>query len=177
MSMETRAGILHGSRQPERQPRPAARALITREGERALSGELARLRQQLGVEFPQRLREALSFGEAQKNDDYLQAKEEEAVVASRLRQLETVLAAAEVVEAPQRTDGRVTVGSTVQVEDLASGRTSEHLLAGTHERLAPTDVSANSPIGQALLGREAEDEVSVDLPSGRSVDLRISSVR
>jgi transcription elongation factor GreA len=71
----------------------------------------------------------------------------------------------------------VTVGSTVQVEDLASGRTSEHLLAGTHERLAPTDVSANSPIGQALLGREAEDEVCVDLPSGRSVDLRISSVR
>jgi len=152
-------------------------ALITSEGERALRGELARLRHQLGVEFPQRLREALSFGEAQKNDDYLQAKEEEAVLASRLRQLETVLAAAEIIEAPRTTDGRVTLGSTVQLEDLASGRTSKHLLTGTHEWRAPTDISANSPIGRALLGGQAGDEVRVDLPSGRSVDLRIKSVR
>ncbi len=153
-----------------------ARALITREGERSLRDEVARLRQQLGMEFPERLREALSFGEAQKNDDYLQAKEEEAVVASRLRQLEAVLAAAEIVEAARTTDGRVTVGSTVQVEDLASGRTSEHLLTGTHEGLAPTDISANSPIGRALLGGKVGEEVSVDLPSGRSVDLRINGV-
>jgi transcription elongation factor GreA len=177
MSMAARAGILHGSRQPERQPGPVAPALITREGERALRDELARLRQQLGVEFPQRLREALSFGEAQKNDDYLQAKEEEAVVVSRLRQLETVLAAAEIVEGQWATDGRVTVGSTVQLEDLASGSTSEHLLTGTHEWVAPTDISANSPIGQAVLGGKVGEEASVDLPSGRSVDLRINSVR
>jgi transcription elongation factor GreA len=171
--MAARAGTVYGSRQPG----PAARALITREGERALRDEAARLRQQLAVEFPQRLRDALSFGEALENDDYLQAKEEEAVVAFRVRQLEAVLAAAEVVEAQQRTDGRVTVGSTVHVEDLASGRTSEHVLTGTHERLTPTDISASSPIGRALLGGEAGDEVRVDLPSGRSVDLRVASVR
>ena len=171
--MAARTGTVHGSRQPG----PAARALITREGERALREELVRLRQQLAVDFPERLREALSFGEAHKNDDYLQAKEEEAVVASRLRQLDAVLAAAEVVETVQTADGQVTVGSTVQLEDLASGRTSEHLLTGTHEGLTPTDISASSPIGRALLGGEAGDEVRVDLPSGRSVDLRVVSVR
>jgi transcription elongation GreA/GreB family factor len=85
--MAARTGTVYGSRQP----RPAARALITREGERALRDELARLRQQLAVEFPERLREALSFGEAHKNDDYPQAKQEEAVVASRLRHLDAVL--------------------------------------------------------------------------------------
>ena len=187
MAMTERAAIQHGPRwrerqpaplaaSPERRPGPAARALITPEGARALSEELARLRQELEIEFPERLREALSFGEAHENDDYLQVKEEEAVLASRVRQLESLLAGAEVVE-PQRTDGRVTIGSTVRIEDVASGRTSEHVLTGAHGWVAPTDISANSPIGQAILGREAGDEITVELQSDRSVALRIRNVR
>jgi transcription elongation factor GreA len=175
--MTERAGIPYGPRWRERRPGPAPRALITREGEQALRKELARLRQELAVEFPDRLRQALSFGEAHKNDDYLQIKEEEAVVASRIRQLETVLIAAQIVEQPQSADGRVTVGSTVQIEDVASGRTSEHVVTGAHGWLAPADISASSPIGQAILGREAGDEVAVRLPSGRSVVLRVKNVR
>jgi transcription elongation factor GreA len=154
-----------------------ARALITREGEHALREELARLRQELAVEFPDRLREALSFGETHSNDDYLQIKEEEAVVASRVRQLETLLATAQVVKQPKAADGRVTIGSTVQVQDVDSGGTREHVLTGAHEWLAPTDISANSPIGRAILGRKVGDEVIAALPSGRSVVLRIKNVR
>jgi transcription elongation factor GreA len=118
----------------------------------------------------------LSFGEAHENDDYLQVKEEQAVVASRVRQLETVLATAEIVE-PQADHGRVTVGSTIQIEDVSSGRTSKHVLTGAHGLIAPTDISASSPIGQAILGREAGDEVSVELPNGRSVVLKVRNVR
>jgi transcription elongation factor GreA len=176
MTMAARAGIRYAPRRPERRPGPAARALITVEGQQALSEELARLRQELEIEFPERLREALSFGEAHGNDDYLQIKEEEAVVASRVRQLEILLASTEVVERSE-SDGRVSVGSTIQIEDLASGRTSEHVLTGSHEWVAPTDISANSPIGQAILGREAGEDVTVQLPNGRSLVLKVRNVR
>jgi transcription elongation GreA/GreB family factor len=98
MAMTERAGIPYGPRWRERRPGQVPRALIIREGEQALLKELARLRRELAVEFPDRLRQALSFGEAHRNDDYLQIKEEEAVVASRIRRLETVLMAAQIVE-------------------------------------------------------------------------------
>jgi transcription elongation factor GreA len=177
MTMAARAGIRYAPRRPERRPGPAARALITPEGQQALFEELARLRQELEIEFPERLREAFSFGEARANDDYLQIKEEESVVASRVRQLETLLASTEIVEHSGISNGRVGVGSTVQIEDLASGRTSEHVLTGSHEWVAPADVSANSPIGQAILGREAGEQVTVALPNGRSVVVKVRKVR
>ena len=177
MAMTERAGIPYGPRWRERRPGPTDHPLITREGAQALREELARLRQELSVEFPDRLRQARSFGEAYRNDDYLQIKEEEAVVASRVRQLETVLATAEVVRQSGAADGRVAVGSTVQIEDVASGQISEHVLTGSREWLAPTDISANSPIGQALLGRAVGEEVSVELPSARTVQLKVRNVR
>jgi transcription elongation GreA/GreB family factor len=177
MAMTEREAIVDGPRWRERQPGPVPPAVITREGERALSEELARLRQELEVEFPDRLREALSFGEAHKNDDYLQIKEEEAVVASRARQLETLIHTARVVDQSRATDGRVSVGSTVELEDLASGRTSEHVLTGSYEQLATADISASSPIGQALLDRRAGEEVTVELPSTRTVNLKVRGVR
>jgi transcription elongation factor GreA len=177
MAMTERAGIPYGPRWRERRPELMGRALLTREGEQALRQELARLRHELQLEFPKRLREARPFGEAHGNDDYLQIKEEEAVIASRVGQLETLLATAQVVERPDATDGRVAVGSTVRVEDIASGASSEHVLTGAHEWLAPTDISASSPMGRALLGRKVGDEVTVELPDGRSVVLSITNVR
>jgi hypothetical protein len=79
--------------QPEEQrvhaARPAPRAILTRAGERAIRDDLEQLRQSLEGEFTDRLREARGFGSSRENDEYLQIKEEEAVVASRahLRQL------------------------------------------------------------------------------------------
>jgi transcription elongation GreA/GreB family factor len=175
--MTERAAIPYGPRFRERRPEPMGRPLLTREGRESLRRELARLRQELELEFPRRLREARAFGESHSNDDYLQIKEEEAVVASRLRQLEAVLASAKVVDDSPATDGRIRIGSTVELEDLASGRTSEHVLTGAHEQLATSDISASSPIGQALLGRMAGDEVTVELPSARTAELKVRDVR
>jgi transcription elongation GreA/GreB family factor len=71
----------------------------------------------------------------------------------------------------------VTIGSVVEVEDLASGKRREHLLTGGYEPQGPNDVSANSPVGQALLGRVIGDEVALKLPNGREQTLKISAVR
>lgn len=154
----------------------ATRALLTREGERALREELERLRHQLEVEFTERLREARESGAPQENDEYLQVKEEEAVVQSRLRQLEAFLRAAEIVEEGAASSDQVAIGSVVEVADLATGDVRRHRLSGGFEPFALGDVSVNSPVGQALLGRAVGERVAVELPDGRSAKLEVRSI-
>jgi transcription elongation factor GreA len=164
---------------PHARPEPTTRAIISRDGERALSAALSRLRHQLQVEFVERLREARSFGESSENDDYLQIKEEEGVLASRIERLESLLASATVFDgsAGAGASANVTIGSIVDVEDTASGEIRAHRLTGGYEPHQPNDISAISPIGRALLGRAPGDEVNVALPNGRQRALKINAVR
>lgn len=154
----------------------APRALLTREGERALNEELERLRHQLEVEFTERLREAREAGAPQDNDEYLQVKEEEAVVRSRLRQLEAFLRAAEVVEEGEASSDQVAIGSVVEVVDVASGDVRRHRISGGFEPFAVGDISVNSPVGQALLGRAVGERAAVELPDGRTVELEVRAI-
>jgi transcription elongation factor GreA len=154
---------------------PRTLAIITREGERALQARVQRLRHQLDVEFADRLNEARGFGEIGGNDDYLQTLEEQAVLASRLSRLQRLLDSATVVE-PARTE-TAAVGSAVEVEDLSSSVIREHRLVGDYESLDADAVSASSPIGRALIGHLAGDEVEVELPRGRTQQLRVLTVR
>jgi transcription elongation factor GreA len=154
---------------------PRAPAVLTRQGERALRATLRRLRHQLRVEFAARLSQARTFGEIAGNDDYLQTLEEEAVLRSRIARLEGLLDSATVLSDSPR-DGAVAIGTTVQVEDLASGAVQEHRLIGDYEELRADDVSASSPVGRALTTRSPGDEVEVELPNGRSRSLRILAV-
>jgi transcription elongation GreA/GreB family factor len=155
---------------------PVAQAMITREGERLIGAELSRLRRQLEVEFPERLRNARAFGDIGENDDYLQIKEEEAVVASRIERLQLLLDSATVADGKGQA-GAVAIGSLVEVEDVASGEVRVHRLTGGYERLGRDDVSASSPIGRALSGCVIGDEATVELPDGRQRTLRITGVR
>jgi transcription elongation factor GreA len=153
-------------------PTPARHTLLTEAGADALARELARLRHQLDVEFADRLSETRAFGELGNNDDYLQIKEEEAVVEARVRRLESVLDSAQIVDGAEQAEDLVGIGSLVEIEDLATGAIRELGLTGGFEPGAGT-ISANSPVGQALLGKRAGDELVVKLPTGRSVRLRI----
>jgi transcription elongation factor GreA len=102
------------------------------------------------VEFARRLREAREFGEIGKNDDYLQIKEEEAVVASRLHRLRTLLQTAIVRDEAAAPTGAVSLGSTVEITDLETGSRRTHRMAGGYEPLRVGDVSINSPVRARL---------------------------
>lgn len=159
-----------------RAPRPVPRVILTREGERMLRAELGRLRQRLEGEFTERLREAHGFGGSYENDEYLQIKEEEAVLASRIRQLEGLLDSAEIVDEAAGGRGIVAIGSQVEVRNRKSGAVRKHRITGGFEPAEEGDVSANSPVGQALLGRSPEEAVEVELPNGRTVVLEVLAV-
>jgi transcription elongation factor GreA len=141
-----------------------------------MRAELGRLRQRLEGEFTERLRETRGFGGSLENDEYLQIKEEEAVLASRIQQLERLLASAQVVDEDDVDGGVVAIGSFVEVKDARSGAVREHRITGSFEPAGPDNVSANSPVGQALLGRSAGEQATVELPDDRAIVLEVLAV-
>lgn len=151
-------------------------AIITRDGERLLRAELERLRHELEGGMAERLREARAFGAPAGNDDYLQIQEEEIILAVRAARLDELLERAEIVDS-RTLDGTAVVGTIVKVKVTDSGEWMEHELVGGHEAPRANAASAASPIGQALIGREAGDIVEVDLPKGGSQRLEIVHVR
>ena len=150
--------------------------LITAEGLARLSAELERLRTSGRAEITERIRTSRSTdADSSSNADYQAAREEQALLEARIERLERQLEAARVA-APDAENGVVDLGELVRLRDLATGKRLEYELVGTFEADPTTGrVSAESPLGRALLGRRKGDVAVVQAPSGVR-QLRITSI-
>jgi transcription elongation factor GreA len=139
---------------------------LTAKGLEKLNAEHVRLRAERETVVA-RLRSALEFGGAfPENGEYLDARHELELLDRRLALLEQRLFGAEVAD-PRR-DGEVEIGERVTVLDLESGETSDYRVVGAGESdPAAGEISRESPIGAALLGRRVGDVVAADAPGGR----------
>ena len=143
-----------------------AQTLVTARGFERLEREHARLRAER-ERLVQRLRAALEFGGAlPENGEYLDARHELDLLERRFRAIEDRLIGAKVVEA--RPDGEVDLGERVTVLDLESGVTGDYRVVGSGESDPEAgEISYQSPIGAALLGRRVGDVVVAEVPGGR----------
>jgi transcription elongation factor GreA len=151
-------------------------ALMTAADLESLRSELERLRERTGLEIAQRLREARFYGDGANNDEYHAVREEQMVLQARMASLEETIARAIVVDPGDAVQGVAAIGSTVWVEDLASGTTTPYLLTSAHQPIGPDVISAASPIGRALMGAVPGTVATVDLPNGRSRSVRLVDV-
>ena len=139
--------------------------LLTAEGFEKLQTERARLLDER-ESLVGRLRAALdSGGPFPETGEYLDVRHELELLDRRLVRIEDRLLG-EIVDA--RHDGAVDIGERVTVLDLESGATGDYRVVGTGES-DPTigEVSRDSPIGAALLGRRVGDVVEAEAPGGR----------
>ncbi len=139
-----------------------------------LSEELDQLKNEGRRQIEARLAEARSHGDLRENGDYDAAKNDQGLMEARIRQIEAILAAAEVREAVD--DGTVAIGSVVTVVD-DDGDELEYFVA-IPENKVPGYLLASpaSPVGQALLGARQGDQVECQAPAG-TYRLTITSVR
>jgi len=148
---------------------------LTREGYKKLQEELEYLRTQRRQEIAQRLHEAMEGGELIENAEYEAAKNEQAFVEGRIKELEILLATARVVDEIPSTD-TVQVGSRVVIQEEGSDTPEEYVIVGAAEADPSAGrISNESPLGKALLNKKAGDLVQVDAPAG-SFKFRILKV-
>jgi len=120
-------------------------------------------------EVAEQIKEARSFGDLSENSEYDEAKTEQGKVYSRIAELEELIANAEVIEITSESDA-IGMGYKVTLQEI--GETEEEVfeIVGSQEsdpRLGR--ISEDSPIGRALMGKHAGDEILVEAPAG---DLR-----
>ena len=157
--------------------RVAGAPLMTAANLRELRDGLDQLRRRTRDEIAQRLREARSYGEGLNNDDYHAVREEQLVLEARMASLEDTIEAAVVIDLDDHGRGAAVIGSTVLIEDLASGAVSRHRVTSAHQPIGPDTITAASPIGQAIMGATPGTVVTVELPNGRSRSVRLVDVR
>ena len=147
---------------------------VTAEGRQALADEFETLKAQR-PQVREEIREAMLDKDFRENAPLDAAKEKQAHLESRIREIDETLKHA-VIVAVGDGGSRVRVGSTVEVTNLSSGATLRYTIVGAHEgNAAEGKISNASPIGRALLDRSRGEEVSVSVPAGE-LKLRIEKV-
>ena len=160
----------------DRTPRPPSSGYITPEGARRLRAELDQLWTVERPRVTQEVADAAALGDRSENAEYIYGKRRLREIDRRIRFLAKRLDALTVVEPRERSDGRVYFGAWVTLEDEDGGET-EYRLVGPDEADARTNqVSIDSPVGRALLGKRDGDEVTVVRPRGPAT-FTITAVR
>lgn len=138
---------------------------LTQEGYQTLQEELEHLRTVRRQEIANRLHEAMEGGELIENAEYEDAKNEQAFVEGRIKELEILLAAARVVNDDEKHEN-IQVGSKVTLKE-EGGEAETYIIVGAAEaNPRGGKVSNESPLGKALLNHKAGELVKVEAPAG-----------
>ncbi len=143
---------------------------LTLEGKKKLEEELEYLTTTARKELAERLRFAIQQGDLSENADYHKAKEDQAFLEGRIRTIEAMLRNPIIVEdvrAESTAPNEVRIGSKVTVAEEDYGDPETYLMVGPAEADPKQGkISHESPLGKALLGKRAGDEVRVMAPAG-----------
>jgi transcription elongation factor GreA len=111
---------------------------------------------------------ARGHGDLSENADYSAAKEEQGLIEAKIRELETKIALAEVIDPTKLSGSRVKFGATVTIEDTESGELQTYTIVGEHEAdIKRGRISIGAPVARALIGKEVGDTVTVQSPKGK----------
>jgi len=141
--------------------------ILTLEGLKKLEEELERLKSVRRKEVAARIKQAIEFGDISENSEYEDAKNEQAFIEGNILALEKKLRNARVIDTNDVNVDTVSVGSTVELEDVDSGDFFEYTIVGSVEAdPAKNKISNESPVGKALLGNKIGSMVEISVPVG-----------
>ena len=143
---------------------------LTQAQKEQLEAELAELEGPRRAGVVEAIKAARGFGDLSENFEYHAAKNDQGLLERRISMLRDRLGRAVLVDEDAVTTGTVGVGSKVELEDEQGGRLEVEISS-------VGGVSPDSPVGRALMGAKAGDEVEIDAPSGAWRARVISVVR
>lgn len=147
---------------------------LTSEGFLKLEEELDELKKVKRPEIINAIKEARALGDLSENAEYSSARDNQAKLEARIKEIEYTLEHATIIE--NNGDGEVRVGSVVTIRYEEDGEEEEYTIVGTNEADPfENKISNESPIAQAVMGKKENDKVSVESPNG-SFDIEIVKV-
>ena len=141
---------------------------ISVEGHKKLKEEIDRL---IRIERPSVIKEieiALGHGDLSENAEYTYAKEKQALLETRIRDLTERLATSEIIDVKNRPKSdRIVFGSRVTIEDVDTNEKRIYQILGRDDSdIGRGIISVDSPLGRALIGKQQQDFVEVKTPNG-----------
>ena len=145
------------------------RAPLTLKGSQRLRDELDQLKSVKRPEIINAIAEARAHGDLKENAEYHAAREQQSFVVGRIKQLESELSHAEVIDVTQLNAGsRVVVGATVTLADVETDEEKRYQIVGDLEAdIKRARIAMSSPLARALIGKNEGDSVVIDAPAGQ----------
>ncbi len=119
------------------------------------------------IDIARAIEDARALGDLSENGDYHAAKDAQGKMEARIRQLAAILKDAEIVDADEASDGAVATGTVVALRYEGDDDVERFLIGSIEERRDGLGViSPGSPLGQALIGRQAGSTITYEAPGG-----------
>ena len=151
--------------------------ILTQAGFEKLKATIDELETVKRREVAERIKSAREFGDISENSEYDDAKNEQALLESRIAKLKEQLRSARVIDTSDIPKDVVSIGSKVKVKYVDDGETDEYEIVGSAEAdPGNRRLSNESPVGRAVLGHKKGDVVEVAAPSG-TIKLQIVSIK
>ncbi len=140
---------------------------MTEEGYKALKKELEELKTVKREEISEKIRVARGYGDLSENSEHDEAKNDQALVEARISLVEDQLKNAVILDTKSISTEKVSIGTKVVLLDTEFGDEMEYRIVTAVESKSAMDaITAESPVGEAIMGKRVGDEVVVKAPIG-----------
>lgn len=140
---------------------------MTEEGYKALKKELDELKTVKREEISEKIRIARGYGDLSENSEYDEAKNDQALVEARIAIVEEQLKNAVILDTRSISTEIVSIGTKVVLLDMEFGDEMEYrIVTAIESKNAMDAITAESPVGDAIMGKKVGDEVVVKAPIG-----------
>ena len=146
-----------------------SRAPITAKGAQRLRAELDELKSIKRPAIIEAIAEARAHGDLKENAEYHAAREQQGFIEGRIKQLESELSHAEVIDVARLNAGtRVVFGATVTLADVETDEEKRYQIVGDLEAdIKQSMIAISSPLARALIGKHEGDAVTIEAPAGQ----------
>ncbi len=138
---------------------------MLQEGHDKLTSDLKRLKHER-PEIVAAIEEARAHGDLSENAEYHAAKERQGQIEASIADIEDRLSRAQIIDPRDLSGDKVVFGATVTLLDEDEKPVRYQIVGQTEADAKTGRISYNSPLGRALIGRRADDEVEVSVPAG-----------
>lgn len=147
------------------------RVVMTKKGNEALREELKLLKSKERSKIIKAIAQAREFGDLKENAEYHAAKEKQSFVEGRIKDIETKLSNAEIIDVTSLDiKDRVVFGSTIELENITASTLTKYQIVGEDEASIENGmISYKAPISRAIIGKNLNDVIEFDSDAGQEI--------